>query len=98
MQQSDGGITMNEMSRPATLATQFASIGNDELRALRAAQERARGLRDEAIARLREQIKAFATELSLSSSELQSLLPLKRRKKSATSETSPSETGESEGN
>lgn len=86
---------MNEISHPATLVTQLTSVDKDELRELRAAQERARGLRDEAIARLRQQIKSFANELSLNSQELQSLLPLKRRKKSPSAEITPSEAEES---
>jgi hypothetical protein len=72
---------MNEMSHPATLTRQMPSMDSDELRQVREAQQTAQRLRDEAIQRLRAHVAAFAAELLLTSQELQSLLPLKRRRK-----------------
>jgi hypothetical protein len=83
------------MSMDRSVTEKEEVFGSDGLRELRAAQARARSLREEAIARLREQIRAFAGELSLTSQELQSLLP--RKRKSPSSQGGKNNMGEEEG-
>jgi hypothetical protein len=83
------------MSMDRSVTDKEEVSGSDALHELRAAQARARSLREEALARLREQIRAFAAELSLTSQELQSLLP--RKRKSPSSQGGNNNMGEEEG-
>ena len=73
---------MNEVANEPQAASDTASVDSEELRAVKAAQERARKLRDKAIAREQVRLRAVMAALDVTPEELLGLPARKRRGRS----------------
>jgi hypothetical protein len=75
-------MVMNDVPNEPQTATETGSLDTEELRAVRAAQDRARKLRDKAIAREQARLRAVMAALDVTPEELLGLPARKRRSRS----------------